>query len=734
MVNFDRQSVLARLMAKENISVRHGNYRTAFFDVENRILGLPLWKDHGKDVYDLLVGHEVGHALYTPAEGWHDSDKEIPGVPRAYVNVIEDIRIERKVQEAYPGLVAAFKRGYNQFNKSDFFGIKDVDVNTLSLMDRINLKAKLRDLIEVEFSEAEQPYVDMAFAVQTWEDVLNACRELYNFVKENKENEQPNETQFGQAESDNGESVSDDLGSDLSSSDSGSTDEDSSDGDEVAAAENESASDNSDDAEDLKSQIEKILGESSNKEEPEHTIEVVTKNPTDYDDDEVMTDSNFRGNEESLLETGENDRYPPVAAYALTRKQVMSQIATIDDVFESRNARLEYYSDWPGKSEMVKEKTVEYNSELIEFNKDVKKFVNVMAKEFEMRKAAFQYSRASTARSGSLDVNKLHNYKFSDDIFLRVTQLPNAKSHGMVMFIDYSGSMSDVVGDVIKQTLILASFCKKVNIPFDVYSFTTGRADYMGDYKTSSGQIEAHSTMMLHLLSSSFDKATYERAFKDLFFNAMNLTCSYYDRLFGSELEHMSGTPLNEVIMAADILLDDFKSKHGVQNVNAVFLTDGYGHGLRVNTAGYDGDYSMRDIKLHLRHGVVTSKGDRQLTKVLLNYLRKRYTVIGYFLSARTYDFRGAVWDASDEHVFDPQMNAYRKEYNKNKFITFDNACGYDRFFIIKAERNSLSVDEEEFTVSEHAKKGEITRAFKKHAASKKTNRVFATQFAEMVA
>ena len=89
---------IARLLAKENVTVQHGNYPTAWFDVKNRTLGLPLWKDMGKDVYDLLVGHEVGHALYTPYEGWHDSPEKLEGCPRSYINVIEDARIERFIQ------------------------------------------------------------------------------------------------------------------------------------------------------------------------------------------------------------------------------------------------------------------------------------------------------------------------------------------------------------------------------------------------------------------------------------------------------------------------------------------------------------------------------------------------------------------------------------------------------------------------------------------------------------
>ena len=85
-----KKSVLARLLANENVTVRQGNFPTASFDVVNRVLNLPLWKDMSNDLYDLLVGHEVSHALHTPAD---PKQLNIPNVPFSFVNVVEDIRI-----------------------------------------------------------------------------------------------------------------------------------------------------------------------------------------------------------------------------------------------------------------------------------------------------------------------------------------------------------------------------------------------------------------------------------------------------------------------------------------------------------------------------------------------------------------------------------------------------------------------------------------------------------------
>ena len=62
---------LARLLATENLIVEHRRSApTASFDVERRVLTLPAWDRASSVVYDLLVGHEVGHALFTPNLDW----------------------------------------------------------------------------------------------------------------------------------------------------------------------------------------------------------------------------------------------------------------------------------------------------------------------------------------------------------------------------------------------------------------------------------------------------------------------------------------------------------------------------------------------------------------------------------------------------------------------------------------------------------------------------------------
>ena len=95
-----------------------------------------------------------------------------------------------------------------------------------------------------------------------------------------------------------------------------------------------------------------------------------------------------------------------------------------------------------------------------------------------MKKSAYQYSRATVAKSGVLDVNKLHAYKYSEDIFSSITTLADAKSHGMFFIVDMSASMSNEIGTVYKQAINLSMFCKSVGIPFKVYGFTNKRNYY----------------------------------------------------------------------------------------------------------------------------------------------------------------------------------------------------------------------------------------------------------------
>ena len=154
-VNTEVKGQLAKLLATENLHVEHRKISTAYFDVQKRVLALPIWRDVSNDVYDLLVGHEVGHALYTPADCFGDA-------PKDFVNVIEDVRIEKKMKVTYPGLRKSFYKGYSELYDKDFFGVKKENPARLPFIDRINLFYKIGSHHDITFSAEEQVYVDRA--------------------------------------------------------------------------------------------------------------------------------------------------------------------------------------------------------------------------------------------------------------------------------------------------------------------------------------------------------------------------------------------------------------------------------------------------------------------------------------------------------------------------------------------------------------------------------------------
>ena len=78
-VSHEIKSQLAKLLATEDLVVEHKKCETAQFNVHTRVLTLPMWERASGQVYDMLVGHEVGHALYTPDNDWY-KDRKIPPI------------------------------------------------------------------------------------------------------------------------------------------------------------------------------------------------------------------------------------------------------------------------------------------------------------------------------------------------------------------------------------------------------------------------------------------------------------------------------------------------------------------------------------------------------------------------------------------------------------------------------------------------------------------------------
>ena len=183
-VRHEIKSQLAKLLATEDLIVEHKNCPTAQFNVETRVLVLPIWDKASNDVYDMLVGHEVGHALFTPNEDLPD------GIPHSFVNIVEDVRIEKLMKRRYAGLAKYFYRGYRELTDEDFFELEGVDISNMSLADRVNLHFKIGNFVDIEFNSEEKEILKEIWDCETFEDVLSAAETLYNYCKKKPEPEQ----------------------------------------------------------------------------------------------------------------------------------------------------------------------------------------------------------------------------------------------------------------------------------------------------------------------------------------------------------------------------------------------------------------------------------------------------------------------------------------------------------------------------------------------------------------
>ena len=722
---------IAKLLAKENISIQHGNYKTAWFDIKERTLGLPAWKDMPKDTYDLFVGHEVGHALYTPYEGWHDSPEKIDGVPRSYMNVIEDARIERFVQSDYPGLVGPFKRGYRNLLEQSFFGdLDDMDWDNVKLIDKINIKAKLGDLVHVPFTIEEKSFFDRAMSNSTFDEVVQLCRDILAWTQENQEEllkPEEDEIDTGDIDMPEGDNEYDTPGHD--------------DMENNNEQETEEKSNSSTDSADNGSAEEEETGTGENptNDSAEEKSDSKEKG-ADGDADTSITDEIFRQAEKDLLES---DSFGNQTAYMREpNKEVVKQVVkSFKELQKSRQIAMDSY-----RGDEVQEALAYWTKEFKGYQKEVKKSANFAVKEFEMRKAAYQYSRAQTAKSGSLDVSKVHMYKYSEDIFARVTKLADAKNHGMMMLIDYSGSMCGTLHQVLDQLIHLVTFCKAVNIPFDVYAFTTGNniQDVQQD-----GEVEMNDVFLTQLISSDLNKKDYESALLGLYLKKIgnDHRGKWYDYDFQNDYpilseyavtgkyEDWGSTPLNDALILSHKMIKRFKAKHAIQKMNLVVLSDGASNGIQ-QYRDYDKNIdrieanTYRGMNIEVDGKVIKCEGYRgNVTKALLTNISKRYGVntLGFFVSDDHYGWRNKI----DEINVD--FKEAGKEYRKLKCVTAKNVLGYNEFYLVKGG-NKLKTSAEEFDVDQDASTAKIRTAFKKFATSKKNNKTLLTNFGKAVA
>jgi len=718
LLDYQLQSNVARLLSRENITVTHSDVRTACFDLRNRVMKLPIWKDHGKVVYDMLIAHEVGHAIFDdyPLVEKYLNDNKIRGIPDV-LNVIDDIRIERLVQDKYPGLPKIFLAAYRTLVKADLFGLKSRDISKMKFLDRLNLHAKIGTIVQVPLNDEELDFYNRCYAAETTQEVIDLFEEFQNRPKEDEEPPEPEGRE---------EQSSNEEGEEDSNSESGESPLDFSEdlGDEAQAALDEALK-----LEDLFREMSDDASDKDDVSDKDDTQAGVTSDAP-QDSEKSETQEEFEKNISENFES-RNWQDPQASDYVpviFPRKSTLDKVTnSYEDVMKSR----EESSTWRYRDS-------DFDGQYIDYKKKVKKKVGVLIREFERRKAAFRYSRSSESRIGTIDVNKLHKYRYDDQIFNTVTQLADGQNHGMIFYIDYSGSMGHVLADVIDQTLHLVYFCDKMNIPFEVYSYTSRCVWDRNQNLSDPQEIDLSGLVLNNIMSSTMSKKEFDLGFQQLFFQSAG--SGYIDGL--STLEQLGGTPLNAVIMAANHHCNDFQKKHRVDKLNVIMLTDGDSEQARAREANngitvFEGKKIDISGKRSFAGNSSRSSGnyycrvDYQQER-LLELLRKKATVIGMYLPSSLNDAKKRI------SLADKSADKLRKVYGKTKFINIPNVAGYDSLMIlphnIQIVDNDFQFSSEEDISESRAAQSKLARQFAKNNSENKRSRVILSKFAELIA
>ena len=734
-VNYEVKGQLAKLLATEDLIIENRKVSTASFDVERRVLTLPMWEKASTTVYDLLVGHEGGHALYTPNENWM---LDYPEVPQSFVNVFEDVRIEKLMKQKYPGLTKTFYTGYSQLAEQDFFGLEEHDEEDINLADRINIHYKIGNFTDVSFESDEQQFVDRAFKTKTFQDVLELANDLTIFLKE----QQQQQESLGEL----------------------SFDEDGEMGSLMRAPQGGELTDKSPNSE---GQGQPDVKDMTNEELIDELERLSDSNDVGgvHGNLEAVTDKTLQDNLENLNKKtiGEHREPEYVELPDLNMKTVVARNSEVHEYLNDHYSKSQKHFDQNSdtKSFDIYEKV---DSEYRLFRRAAQKEVNYLVKEFEMRKSADAYARATISKTGILDCTKLHSYKYNEDLFKKITTLPDGKNHGLIFVLDWSGSMATVLKDTVKQLFNLIWFCKKVQIPFKVFAFTnewnSDQAWNDGDYQYrrpvlpdhheyADGRIKIDPQFaMVEFMSSDVKKKDIELQMINIWRLASSMMCyrNWHDTTYYQTPRRLtlSGTPLNEALVSLNQIIPEFQKSTGVQKVQCITLTDGEAHPLQYskwfksNHDSYDdymGTRSTMNGKVFIRDRKVgktySCKNDyHELTSALLEQLRGRFPDVN-FIGIRVMDGREANsfirkymdWD------FD-KVQHIQAGWKKNKSLKLVDV-GYHAYFGLSS---SALNNDSDFTVKQDATKSQIKAAFKKSLSAKKMNKKVLGEFMEYIA
>lgn len=730
-INLEIKDRVAKLLATEDIIVEHNNRSsTATFNMFTRVLTLPVWAHATNDMYDMLISHEVGHALFTPYEEWRNCD-----LNKSYTNIIEDIRIEKLMKRKYAGIAKCFFNGYKDLAKQDFLCIKNKNLSSFIFIDRINIHYKIGHFVNVPFCDNEKDILKMIDELETFDDVLRLTKLISDFCK--KESSRLPELDLSGNQSNNScesseneieinpekfdiddlrDEIADDLNDDIDNNQ-----------EDNSTNQNRKDKDNLEDLEEPEPKTLDNLQESLKQLCDISTQTIYLKAPKIDLDDYIVKYDTVKYDLCLILD---REYYIKELNSFMSRRYTTINANTYENEYDyTRNCA-----------------ETEYDT----FKNSSKKEVSYLIKEFESKKSANSYNRTLYAKTGVLDCKKIHSYMYNEDIFKKITITPNEKNHGLIFILDWSGSMGSVLESTLKQLYYLLWFCKKANIHFDVYAFSSNLRKKLPQ-KVIKREINTFDigidNGLLHILTSNCSARELEEQMRNVFLLCKFVTVNSHNQ-FPSFIPYALGaTPLNESLLLLPDLIQKFKEKTRAQKIHITILTDGesqeikyFNDDLRCKLipnipASSSRSYFFQNKKTKKLYCINNREQKIGLTNVLIENLNDQFNDVN-FLGFRLISSRSHVDKVLHSHhrnVPIDIINKYKKEYDNNgSFVLPDTS--YSGMFVLNSTLLNKRTNTV-FSLSESQKltKSMLTKHALKYFENKKMNKKILNEFVNCI-
>lgn len=667
---FSEKSLLAKLMAEENIIIEQRPVETASFSLESRVLTIPTFDESvSSEILDVLFSHEIAHAKYTPTDDWLDvlmnkaSYEDETSIPKGILNVVEDARIERLIKNKYPGLKPSYIKGYNELIELGLFGekIKNDEISEFKFIDKMNIFFKIGHIrnYDYEFNEIETDLVKEVSKAETFDDVIQVSRKISTYLK--------NEWQYEKSESE------------------------------------------------FEFELE-ILAELSSEIEEEFEKNKFNLYSSDY----------------------------------ITYVDIFNP--EFDDIVIDYKVLYERLAD-----DNVAGATFS-KSNFIKFKRKYNSVVSYLVKEFELRKNADQFKKTKISNSGDINLDKLFSYRFTDNIFKKISIAPNAKSHGLVFFLDWSASMEFIMEETIKQLLCLVLFCQKCNIPYEVFAFSS----YYGDYEEKNNKffekyrnsenliVDTVNVNLLNILSNRMSASDFNIAANTLLgYNHHTIRYEIDEISYTPSYFKLGSTPLNAAIINGIDVVNQFKKNYKLQIVNTVILTDGESNEIELfkcynknNTRWVRigiANLNKRSVFRYKKYREMESFSCKQNrnwkvsrlgeTNLFLNIFKKctGSNVTGFYVMPKKHIKLNA-----DVFFTQQEYDSKLKEFRNHNCTSIQN-YGFDDYHLIKYDMNFSFDDESDFEFNSNNSAKAIAKKFSSHLGKKLENRIILQKFIQRI-